>query len=113
MAYSVFVVHLIFEVLALLVRMVLLRPLIGIRLLDYVKHIYIRLFCVVLSSLAIPLIIYNFMDDTTFRFFIICVVCFLSVGTSIYTIGLTQNEKSVIKLKVIKVYNKTICNKAD
>lgn len=112
-AYSVFIVHFVFELLALFVRMVLLRPLIGIRLLDYVKHVYIRLFCVVLSSLAIPLIICNFMDDTAFRFFIICVVCVLSVGTSIYTIGLTQNEKSVIKLKVIKVYNKTICNKAD
>ena len=110
-AYYVFVVHFVFELLALFARMILLRSLIGIRLHDYAKYIYARLLPVVGSSMIIPLIVYNFMDDTVSRFFIVCAVCVLSVGAAIFTIGLTKNEKSVILRKVIKMYNDVVCKR--
>ena len=107
-AYSVFVVHFVMESVAQLARMVMLRPLIGIRIRDYVKNIYIRVLSVVALSVVVPLFIYLNMDETVLRFFVVCVVCVLSVGTMAYTVGLSPNERSFVKAKVIGICSKIL-----
>lgn len=105
-AYSVFIVHFIIEIITQLVRMVLLRPLIGIRIADYIKNIYIRVFAVVVLSLVVPLIVYESMDDAVVRFFVMCLACVLSVGTVTYIVGLSKNERAFVKAKAVIVLNK-------
>ena len=81
--------------------MVLLRPLIGIRIVDYIKNIYTRVLFVVVLSVIAPFIIYDNMDDTVARFFVVCLICVLSVSTVAYTIGLSKNERTFVRSKAV------------
>ena len=105
-AYSVFIVHFVMESIAQLVRMIMLRPLIGIRITDYIKNIYIKVFAVVALSVVVPFIVYESMDDTMVRFFVVCLICALSVSTVAYTVGLSRNERIFVKTKAMAVINK-------
>ena len=107
-AYSVFVVHFVMESVAQLARMVMLRPLIGIRIRDYVKNIYIKVLPVAGLSAVVPLMVYLNMDETVLRFFIVCAACVLSVCTVAYTVGLSSNERSFVKAKVAGICNKVL-----
>ena len=105
-AYSVFIVHFVMESIAQLVRMIMLRPLIGIRITDYIKNIYIKVLAVVALSVVVPFIVYESMDDTMVRFFVVCLICALSVSTVAYTVGLSRNERIFVKTKAMAVINK-------
>ncbi len=108
-AYSVFIVHFCMEAVAQLARMIILRPLIGIRIFDYVKNIYLRVAAVVALSVVLPFIVYESMEDTVLRFFTVCVVCVLSVGTVAYAVGLSRNERAFVRGKAVAVANKIFC----
>ena len=107
-AYSVFIVHFCMESVAQLARMIMLRPLIGIRLRDYFTNVYSRVFLVVVLSVIVPFLVYESMDSTMLRFFVMCMVCVLSVGTVAYTVGLSRGERSFIKAKAVSVVNKIL-----
>lgn len=107
-AYSVFIVHFIMEAIAQIGRMIMLRPLIKISIIEYIKNIYIPVILVVLFSTIMPFIVYKNLDASVIRFFTVCIVCFLSVGLIVYIVGLSKNERVFIHSKVQEVYNKTI-----
>lgn len=105
-AYSVFIVHFVMESVTQIARMIMLRPLIGIRVKDYFRNIYARVFLVVVLSVILPLSVYENMNDTVLRFFTVCVICMLSVSLVTYTIGLSENERAFVRSKVNGVYNR-------
>lgn len=105
-AYSVFIIHFIMESIAQLARMIMLRPLIGIRIADYVKNIYAKVVAVVALSVLVPFVVYENMDDTVVRFFAMCLICVLSVSTVAYTVGLSKNERVFVKTKAVLIVNK-------
>ena len=86
--------------------MVLLRPLIGIRIVDYIRNVYTKVVAVVLFSIVMPFIAYESMDDTVIRFFVMCLICVLSVGTVTYTIGLSKNERTFVRSKAVVLISK-------
>ncbi len=105
-AYSVFIVHFVMECVCQLARMTMLRPLIGLRIRDYVTHVYSKVFIVVALSALLPAVIYNLMDDTVLRFFIVGVVCVASVSLVAYNFGMTANEKVFVVQKAKSTLNK-------
>lgn len=105
-AYTVFIVHFVMEALAQVARMIMLRPLIGICVKDYFKHVYLKVLMVVILSVILPLFIYENMHNTILRFFTVCSVCVLSVGLVTYTVGLSPNERAFVNLKIAGIYNK-------
>lgn len=105
-AYSVFIVHFCMESVTQFARMIMLRPLIGIRLRDYFKNVYSRVFVVVVLSVIVPFLVYESMGDTVTRFFVMCAVCVLSVGTVAYTAGLSKNERVFVRAKAMAMMNK-------
>lgn len=107
-AYSVFIVHFVMEFIAQLARMIILRPLIGIQVSDYIKNIYIKVLSVTGLSVVVPFIIYLNMTDSVLRLFTVCITCILSVGTVAYTVGLSSNERCFVKTKIIGFYNRVL-----
>lgn len=105
-AYSVFVVHFLMESLTQMVRMFLLRPLIGIRIRDYFRYIYLQVLLVIAISVILPTIVYLNMDDTVVRFLVVGIVCVLSVSATAYTLGLSRNEQVFVKTKAISLLQK-------
>ena len=105
-AYSVFIVHFIMESVAQLARMIMLRPLIGIRLRNYFQHIYLKVIIVVAASVILPSLAYLKMSDDFLRFLVVGVLCVISVSASVYTLGLSANERVFAKSKAVAVLNK-------
>lgn len=105
-AYSVFIVHFVMESVAQLARMIMLKPLIGLRVTDYLKNIYARVAIVTTLSAIVPCLVYIFMDNTILRFFAVCIACALSVGIAIYSVGLTNNERAFLNIKMASLMAK-------
>lgn len=98
-AYSVFLAHFAMEAIAQLARMIMLRPLIGIGIKDYVVNIYARIALVVGVSVIPPTIGYCTMEDGIFRFIVIGLTCVISVAASAYHLGLNANERVFVMTK--------------
>lgn len=105
-AYSVFIAHFVMEAIAQLARMIILRPLIGIGIKDYIINIYARIALVVVSSIIPPFIVYNVMDSEIVRFFVTCIICVMSVSVCAYYLGLNSNERIFVMSKVQGILNK-------
>ena len=105
-AYSVFIVHFAMEAIAQLARMIMLRPLIGIRLKDYFINIYRQVFLVVILSAIGPSVIYFNMPDNVLRFFVVSITSVFSVGIVAYFVGLNNNERVFVKNKAINICQK-------
>ena len=105
-AYSVFIVHFMMEFLTQIARMVLLRPLIGIRIRDYIRNIYSPVLLVVAVSVILPALVYFKMEDSVIRFFVVGIVCVLSVSLTAYTLGLSSNERVFVKTKALGMLHK-------
>lgn len=99
-AWGVFVVHFLVECICMFARMILLRPLIGIKVMSYIRNIWIRIIVVAGLSPIIPAIAYLKMDDTILRFFIIGFLCVVSVALFTYTFGFTKHERLVVTDKI-------------
>lgn len=105
-AYSVFIVHFIIELITQCIRMILLKPLIGLTMKDYLSNVYSRVILVVVLSVIIPLTIYLNMDNTALRFFLVCIMSLLSVSFVTYRVGLSQKEHEFVKSKLILILKK-------
>lgn len=106
--WSVFVCHFVMECVCQLARMIMLRPLIGLRIRDYFTNVYSKIFLVVAVSVILPAIVYNIMDATVLRFFVVVVVCLVSVTLFAYSLGLTPNERRFVLAKTKDILNKFI-----
>lgn len=105
-AYTVFIVHFIIESVTQVARMIMLRPLIGIRLRDYFQHIYAKVLLVVAVSVFLPSLAYFNMEDNILRFLSVGTLCVISVSASAYILGLSSNERALVKAKAIAILSK-------
>ena len=105
-AYAVFIVHFVMESIAQLARMIILRPLIGIRIRDYISYIYKPILIVTSTSVVLPMIVYHNMQDGLFRFLSVGVACVMSVSLASYALGLSTNERVFVKSKALAVIHK-------
>lgn len=105
-AYSVFIVHFVMESLAQIARMILLKPLIGIKIKDYFKYIYSQVCVVTAASVILPFIIYNYLDEGVLRFLIVGATCIICVSLASFYLGLSSNEQVFVKSKIQTFINK-------
>lgn len=92
------------ESIAQFARMIMLRPLIGIRLRDYFRNVHLQVISVIVLSSAIPFFIFESMNDSFVRFLLVCIICLLSVGIFTYMIGLSKNERYFINAKIMEIF---------
>lgn len=105
-AYSVFIVHFLMETITQIARMILLRPLIGLRMRDYVIQIYKPVVTVVVVSVLFPTLVYHAMAGGLPRVIVVFLVCLVSVAVSAYLLGLSANERKFVKSKFIAVISR-------
>lgn len=103
---SVFVVHLCVCVIAFIVRLFIVRPMIQLSLRTYFREVIIRCVKVAFAAVVGPSVLYLWMPGTILSFFIICVVCVLSVTFSIYGLGLNTSEKLFVRGRIIAAYSR-------
>lgn len=106
---SVFIVHLCVCIIAFIVRLYIIRSMIGLVLSDYVKKVVLLCLAVGIISLIIPSIVkFSLPNDTWVSFFVICLTCVISVSLCVFFLGLTVSERCFIldKLPVLKLKNR-------
>lgn len=106
-AFSVFIVHFTMECITQFARMLLLRPMIKIRISDYISNIYRPVLMVVIVSIIMPFIIYfTIQDDTYLKFLLVLITSLISVMFFSYKLGLSSEEKTFIKAIINRYFKK-------
>ncbi len=102
-AYSVFIVHFCVECIAQLARMLMLRKLIDLPLRAYFKNIYLPIILVVLISIILPIYIHNQLTEGFLRLIYVGLTSVVSVGVTIFILGLTKGERSFFVNKALQI----------
>jgi O-antigen/teichoic acid export membrane protein len=104
-AYSVFLVHLVMEMICMFARMVMLRPLLHIRIREYIEQIHLRIFGVVLVAVVAPIVAHCNLPKGIGRLFIVVLVCLCSICLAVYAVGLTRKERTFIRSRFLSKFN--------
>lgn len=99
-AYSVFVVQFVIELFAQLARMIMLRKLIDLSVIQYFTNIYLPILGVTLISVIIPVFVHINIENAFLRFLMVCITTVFSVCAVAYCIGLSKSEKNFVREKV-------------
>ncbi len=102
-AYSVFIVHFCVESVAQVARMYMLRKLINLPMRAYLRHIYLPVLLVVAISVLLPMYVHCQLVEGLNRFLIVGTVCVLSVGLTVFFVGLTKDERKFFYHKVLQL----------
>lgn len=105
---SIYFVYSIFLIIAQAIRMIIVFPSIKMSWAKYFKDVVFRIILVSLVSLPIPLIVYSHLDTTFLSFITTSLVCFISVITSLYCVGLNAEERRLVNNK-LKYYSNYWC----
>jgi len=100
-AYTVFIVHFCVELIAQFCRMMLLRDLIDLSIISYVKNIYIPVILVVMASIFVPVYLHSMIEEGLVRFFVIGFTSMICIISAVYFLGLTKYERNFFKKKVL------------
>ena len=98
--WSVFLVHLCVGLLAMCVRLLIVRPLINLSLLDFASKVLKPCICVLATALPLPLFLHFSWNNETSRPIIVILVSILSAGFSSYFLGLTTMERAFVTDKI-------------
>ena len=96
----VFCVHIVVEACTQYARMRIVLPMIGMRVVEYVKEVVAPLVKVVVLAPILPLLVYHLTEPSVATFFLVCVVSVLSVSACVYFIGCTKREQEFANKKI-------------
>ena len=96
----VFCVHIVVEVCTQYARIRIVLPMIGMRVVEYVKEVVAPLVKVVVLAPILPLLVYHLTEPSVATFFLVCVVSVLSVSACVYFIGCTKREQEFANKKI-------------
>lgn len=100
---SVFIVHLCICLIAFIIRLYIVRPLINLKVSDYIQQVIYRCLSVGIISIVLPAIMKYNLPDNIYSFFIICSSCIISVSICVFYIGLDVSERRFMKDRLLKV----------
>lgn len=101
---GVFIVHIIFEIIAQYIRLWIVLPMVNMSVRLYLKKVILPVAKVGLTAPWIPIITYLNLEcgNTFINFIIVGVICFVIVLLSIYCFGMNREEKKVLIKYIIR-----------
>ena len=103
---SVFIVHFVMVVLAHVSRVWMIRPMISMRVGEYVVKAILPLLYVSVPAILISVAAFRSIPTGFLGFIAVCLVCALSVSTFTYWLGFDLHEREFVKSKVVAILNK-------
>lgn len=94
-----------------IVRLLIMREQINFPISKFLVDVIMPITYTTLVGVMLPALIHLYFDESFIRLFLVCITNTITVSISIYFIGLTKTEKSVIKDKIIGFVKKTKYNK--
>jgi O-antigen/teichoic acid export membrane protein len=105
-AQSVFFVTVVFSIIYLVLRLVLLKELIGLSRIAYLKEVILPVSITATTAYIIPLIISNYLPESFLRFAIVVIIGFIISIFSIFFIGMSLIERNMLKEQMKKLSSK-------
>lgn len=96
----VFIIAIFIAIISLFVRLFLLQGMINLKIQDFISNVLVTIFIVGIGSFLLPFIVYNLLETSYMRLLLLLFLCAVSTIGSIYFIGLSNNERAVVKEKV-------------
>ena len=104
---SVFVVAIVISQCCLAARLYMLRGLIGLSSVLYIKKVYLNVLPVTILSMIVPCLLHAEMNNETFvSFIIVAIASLLSTSIVVFWIGLNQVERKFVINKLSKIKQK-------
>lgn len=104
--WSVFLVHLCVCGSAYVVRLFIVRPLIGISVRSFTKIVILRCLLVSCVALTLPLYLHYSLPSSTKSSLIIIIVCIVCSGFSTFYLGISKRERQAVLAKAGTIYQK-------
>jgi O-antigen/teichoic acid export membrane protein len=95
-AYSVMIARIILTATAFIVRLLLLKRLIALSIMNFFAKVLLPLFFVSVISLILPLILSMFLYESFLRLCMVCAASVISVCLCMYFVGLNNTERQII-----------------
>ncbi|WP_338646171.1 lipopolysaccharide biosynthesis protein [Flavobacterium sp. KS-LB2] len=99
--YTVFIVHIFFEIIAYIARLIIIRKLIDLSIREYVFKVIFKCLFVIALSIPLPLYLKFTLSDHLYSFFVVSGVSVISSIIVIYFVGLDFSEKKFVKTTII------------
>lgn len=97
---SVFIVHICIELCTQYARIRIVLPMIRMDIKMYIQEVIKPIGKVIIISPIVPVLLYNYIPQNTLTFFIVGVVCVISVTSGIYILGCTEKERNLVMNKL-------------
>jgi len=94
------------SIIALFLRLLIVKHLVHLQILDFIKKVILKSFIVSIISTIPPLIYSTIVNSSFFRLLIVSFFSVIITLNVIYLIGLNKNEKSYISKIVTNTYSK-------
>lgn len=101
--YSIFVVAIIISQICLYARIIMLKHMVNLNCLLFLKESIIPIIIVTVISLLIPFVVSLFLQQSFLFFFISSLLCVFSTVLSVYMFGLKIPEKNMLEVKLLKL----------
>lgn len=98
---SVFVVQLLISGIVLFVKLLLVKNSINLSLREYIHRVLLRLSAVAIVSSIVPIAMHVLVETRTVNRLLIIIISVISVLLSSFYIGLTKDEQSQLKEKIV------------
>lgn len=107
---SVLIVAIVISQCCLVARLYMLRGLIGLSSIKFLKKVYLNVILVTIVSSIIPFFLYRNLSDSFSSFMLISIVSIISTAITVFTIGCEKKERALIMEKVKLLKNKLLHN---
>lgn len=97
---SVFIVHLVVCIIAFIIRVLIVKPLIGLSLKEYFDKTILKILLVAITSLIPVVGLHLVLPAGIVSTFIICGLAVLIVSISSFLVGMTKNERQFVLSKI-------------
>lgn len=104
----VIIIAIILSQCCLATRLILLKNMIHLPVVQYLKNVYLNVIVVSLVAIFVPLLMHQYADSGFLQFILNSIVCLICTIITIYFIGCTKQERILIKSKAIVLRNKIL-----
>lgn len=105
--YTVWIIRIVVNIITLIIRCFYLKQTLSFPIKIYIKEAIIPILSVTIISMPIPLLITVSLDNSILNCLFIIITSFINSILTIYFIGLSDNERAIIKLKILGKFSFT------
>jgi len=101
-----FYISILLSLISFIIRLLILKKILKLSVIQFIKEVVIKVLIVSIVSIIIPFFLQNSLGEGIFRFFVVSIVSIISVFASVFFIGLSISEKSLVLSKITYFFNK-------